>query len=895
MAREPITIIQIDQDYCSRTHGTAPCTATGEPCFNTRATCQDVENYALGDPLLLKFVSDRSPQMRDDYYLPLLKSVKIGAAKLNPGGASSGTTALGMRAILSATFTDRPHTDRLVDPYLADRDYDPFERASFWTKWRARNLYYLHRPITFTSGYYVGGELVDAVVRKFVITDFTGPDSSGNVKINAKDILTLAEGGKAQAPAQSTGELSAPITNVSGSATLTPAGVGNLEYPASGHVRIEKEVIAFTRSADALTFTTRGAYGTTAAAHDTGANVQLCLRYDSDSPHEILEDLLLNYAGIPAGYLDTAQWELEAVTNGFLPYLYSALITAPESVSKLIGELCEQMYFAVWYDERDAKVKIKALRFAQGEEITDLNDNGHLLKDSVSWSDRPDEQVTQVWVYYGLINPVEKLDEVKNFAAVEVVADLDAESSERYNTKRIKKIFSRWIGTGNAAAAVELAQTMHQMFGNIPREIGFALDAKDRALWLGDFIRITNRLNVNQYGQLLPANAQIFQAEEIEAGSTYRYVAQEFIPASVNTPVDGEINVIISADTLNVNLRELYDDTIGVTPVSGDIINFTIREGVIVGGDAAGGGVNVQAASRVASNDFYDAGSASSSGTAIGMVPILQRRGITAFKTTAANAAYDGSEYANWIIKEYPASVALQTGTWPAGVILNLIVQPGAKILGEGGNGCAHSFKSTVTHSASGVVYSKTPAGGDGGHALKIEFAINITNSGIIAGGGAGGGAFVRAHTAGNTTLSPGGGGNGSLPGKVKSENLSQGYVSEYNFKAPVVLNSPAAGSGITDDYGYAWGGDGGRLLYTNSAFTTTRESTNSYTNNNGAGGGVAGGFAARPASFVRKIGFTTHNITATTSPGGQTGAAVIDGAELINWVVKGDFRGAEA
>jgi hypothetical protein len=895
VAREPITIVQIDQDFCSRTHGTAPCTATGEPCFNTRATCQDPENYALGDPLELKFVSDRSPQMRDAYYLPLLKSVRIGPAKLNPGGASGSMSALGTRATLTATFIDRPHTDRLVDPYLADRTYNPLERSSFWPKWRARNHYYLHRRITFTSGYYADGQITDPVTRQFVITDFTGPDSDGKVTINGKDILTLAEGGKAQAPAQSTGKLLAGITNVSGSATLSPTGVGNLEYPASGHIRIGKEVIAFTRSADALTLTTRGAYGTTAEAHDADANVQLCLEYDSESPHEILEDLLLNYAGIPAGYLDTAQWEEEAVTNGFLPYLYSTLITSPESVSKLIGELCEQMYFAVWYDERDAKVKIRALRFAQGEEITDLNDNAHLLKDSVTWSDRPDEQLTQVWVYYGQINPTEKLDEEKNYAAVEVIADLDAESAERYSTKKIKKIFSRWISTSNAGPAVELARTMHQMFGNVPREIGFALDAKDRTLWLGDFIRINNRMNVNQFGLPVPANAQIFQAEEVETGSKYRYVAQEFIPASVTAP-EGEIPpVIISADTLNVDLRELFDDRIAITPVSGDVITFIIREGVTVGGDACGGGVNVQALSRVTSNDFYDAGNASLSGTAIGLVPALQRQGLGSPTTIAADAAY-GAEYANWIIKEYPASVALQTGTWPSGVILNLIVEPGARILGEGGNGCAHSLKSTVTHSASGVVYNKTTAGGDGGHALLIEHEINITNGGVIAGGGGGGGAFVRAHTSGNTTLSPGGGGNGSLPGRVKAENVWQGYTSEYNGKAPGVVNQPVGGDSLTDGYGSASGGTGGRLVYSNKSFTTTEEITN-YTSPNGLGGGVGGepgSLPARASSFYRKKGFTKYYITASTSPGGQVGAAVVDGIDLISWIVKGDVRGAE-
>lgn len=880
MAREPISIVQIDQDFCSRTYGIAPCTAINEPncCFNTRATCQDVANYALGDPLPLKFVKNRSPQMRDDNYLPFLESVRITPAKLNPGGASSGTSALGTRATLAVTFSDHPHSDFLVDPYVADRSYDPLERSTFWSKWRARNLYYLHRQISFISGYYSGGTIVDAVTRRFVITGFSGPDSDGKVTVNAKDILTLAEGGKAQAPAQSTGELSGAITNVSGSATLAPTGIGNLEYPASGYIRIEKEVIAFTRSADTLTLTTRGAYGTTAAAHDAGANVQLCLQYTSESPHDILEDLLVNYAGIPSGYLDLTQWEEEAITNGFLPYLYSALITAPESVSKLIGELCEQMYFALWYDERDAKVKIRALRFAQGEEITDLTDATHLLKDSVAWTDRPDEQVTQIWVYYAQINPVEKLDDEKNYAAVEVVADLDAESAERYNTKRIRKVFSRWVGAGNAAAAVELAETLHQRFGNVPRAVSFALDAKDRALWLGDFVRLHNRLNVNQYGQLLPANVQIYQAEETETGSKYSYIAQEFIPASTNEPIGDDIEVIIAADLLNVDLRALYNATIGVTPVSGDVVSFIIREGVVVGGDAAGGGSNVLIGSRTTSNDFYDAGASALTTQDLDTVPTLQRASIGAYRQILANAAYDGLGTADFEIREYPVSTALRTGTWPSGVILNLFVEAGSKVLGESGTGSHHALKEGVV---SGANARKCVPGGDGGHALLIEHEITITNLGTISGGGGGAGAcFIATPSASTLFLYPGGTAAGSIP-KAALPN-------KFLDTAPGVGTYSDASSATEEVPGFS-GAYSYRSPYT-SVFPYVWRI-------NGRGGVTltGGNLAENGEKGVHVYDYDDGSRSELDSAdGGAAGFAIADGKELITWAVKGDVRGAE-
>ena len=51
--RKPITIVEIDVDFCALTYGTAPCTAalsaaTPRKCFNTFKTCQDQANFDQG-------------------------------------------------------------------------------------------------------------------------------------------------------------------------------------------------------------------------------------------------------------------------------------------------------------------------------------------------------------------------------------------------------------------------------------------------------------------------------------------------------------------------------------------------------------------------------------------------------------------------------------------------------------------------------------------------------------------------------------------------------------------------------------------------------------------------------------------------------------------------------
>jgi len=387
MSREPFEWIEIDQDLCSRTYGTAPCTASvatgGDKCFNTRKSCQDPANYALGTPLTLRLCKSMAFIPRDAYYLPSLLGVSVSPARINPGGINRSSGALGVRSQITATFQDHAHTDRFVDPYLTDRIYIPVNQSTFWAKWRARNPYYLNRPIRYYTGFIVNGAIDPASIieRAYFITSFSGPDANGTVSITGQDALAMLQDTKAQAPAASGGYLA---SNLSTSAThlyLDPAGIGDAEYPASGYVCIGNEVIQFTRTGDTMTPISRGQFGTEHVAHNAGAKVQLCLYYNGQAPADILEDLCTTYGRIDASYLDTAQWSTEQ--TDFMPRLYTAIITKPTGVTTLISEMTEQMYFYPYWDERVSKVKIRAVRPADGDDVYQLNENRDLVEDSV--------------------------------------------------------------------------------------------------------------------------------------------------------------------------------------------------------------------------------------------------------------------------------------------------------------------------------------------------------------------------------------------------------------------------------------------------------------------------------------------------------------------------------
>lgn len=830
---------------------------TGETfCYNTRATCQVPDVYDRGE-LPLKFCKNQQALPRGEYHIPSVVSGKITPGSINPGGSDGNTTALGKRSTISVTFQDHTHSGLLVDPYRERRGYDPKERGTFWTKWRARNPYYMHRELVYESGYLLDGEIVDSIERTFVVTGFSGPDSSGRVTMSGKDVLALAANDKAKAPLASTGKLDGDITDFATTFTLTPVGVGDLEYPAAGWVRVGKEVMEFTRVGDDFTIT-RAQFGTEADEHEENDAVQLCLRYESDAPADILYDLLLNYANVPVGFLDKTQWDAEQLS--YLPRKYSTIITEPEGVSDLVSEMCQQMYFTTWFDERESLVKMRAVRPAQGDAIYELNDNTNFVQDSITWSDKADELITQVWVYYGQSNPTEKLDQGDNYAALDVIASPDSEGEDRNNLSRIKTIYSRWIDSANGAAALDLGNRILARYASAPRECTFKLDAKDRDVWLADFVRLTNRLRTDFDGNQVPVKMQVFEAQETTPGTTFTYKAKEYIEQLTDGDdvQDPNVrNIIISADQLNVNLRELHDSQYA-PPTGVETITCTIRSGVTIGGYAADDRTNIPYAQRDTNNDFYDGGTGSVSGLTAGQIPILQRRGISSVRITDSGDPYpEGGGNADFEIQEYPISTAFDTGDWPAGVTLNLVIEGGAKILGEGGNGSAHGLSGAGNFNNCRLAAS----GGDGGSGLAIKYPVIVTNGGVIAGGGGGGACymFFTDNVPARYANIPGGGGAGFEISDTSTVKNATGI--------PGTTRQPSQGSSSD-------GGSGG-IFRPFASF------------DGGSGGGLAeDGFAATRTA----LGVTD----ATGALGGTAGDAIAEGADMVTWVNKGDVRGAE-
>lgn len=743
IGRQPVTLVELGMDRCTLTYGVPPCMAvlgvTGaSQCFNTRATCQSPGTYTTEEERQ-RHCTPRSNLPITLEAMPDVTDVALAPTKIDVQGG------IGMRSSITIGFRDHPHHDRGVDPYWRERLTSTVQKTlavdglgaelavnaegdtlqvvpgytsriggTFWGRWRARHTYYYGRPVYVRTGY-IGQDLDDYLQRTYLLDTIDGPDTRGVVTMKAKDPLKFADDTKALAPLPSNGALLSGMTLVQNTFTLRPVGIGE-EYPGLGWVRIGTEVMFYARIGDAF-LVERGQFNTIVATHEADDSVQLCLRYVDVRADLIAYDLLANYATVPVNFLPYwTDWAPEA--DAYLPRAYSTIITEPTPVKDLLTELTQQALFALWYDERRANIRIRAIRPPDGP-VPLLTDDD-FIADSLNPDDKPELRVTEAWILLGQIDPTEALGKVANYRQVVVFADLEAEGPAKFASQSIKKIFSRWITS--RAGGQELAERVVKLFGESPRQISFMLDAKDAAtIWTGDIVQIQSSLVQDALGQPVTLTAQIIQADETDAGHRTRYVAQVYNLVEDTIPTQDVIN--ISVNGTEVNLYEVYVDRRGVPSGPVDVL-FVIEPGVTIG-----------------MHDY-------------GPPPYAQ---------------YWGEHGPPWSPGPFPpdyTKAALRTGPgkptsldfgWWDGT--KLVLENNGRVQGRGGQGGPWP----------GFDAQGGKGGQDGFDALHVDYPLTLYNFGDLWGGGGGGSGDKHAGH-----IHPGGGGAGT-PGGPGGEHGAEG------------------------------------------------------------------------------------------------------------------------
>lgn len=576
-SRKAVTLLELDMPRCALDYGETTAAGTcpavlgvdsQTKCYNTRATCPVLQAFTPVDQTYRYAVPTAylPPDLKAN---PIIKDVSFTPAEVSLG------RDLGKRATLKVTFRDRRWSDTRpgYDKYVAERPYDPYHHGTYWGRWRARHPYMRTRPARLIQGFAdQAPEQMEA--RHFFLEKFNGVTPDGEYTVEAKDLLKYASGDRALAPRQSNGFLVADIGDaVDEQLTLSPAGIGDAEYPASGRVNIGAgEIARFTRAGDVMTLIERGVDGTTPSTHEAGDRVQLCLRFEAATPATILATYFRDYTEMAASTIPQAEWELECATK--LQRVYTTTIAEPTAVDKLASEMIEQAALKVWWDDLSLLLRLRVLGLiaTEAEHITpDVYEAGTLTV-----KEQPDERISRTITYFGQRTPLEKVDEKKSYRSA--VMTIDAEAEAAYGSPALRQIFSRYIPKFGRSAAQRLNDLQNARFRDPPRRFTFEIMRGRKVVpEMGRGYRLSAWPFQDASGAIESVPIEITRLR----ADPDRYVveAEELLFHDLD-PIDPLNRVIdIDVNDFNLDIRQIHD-TLYPAPTEQDVIDgvtLTVR------------------------------------------------------------------------------------------------------------------------------------------------------------------------------------------------------------------------------------------------------------------------------------------------------------------------------
>lgn len=554
--KQAVQIVELYMPRCTRVYGGAPCTAsigvTGtDRCYNTRATCQDIANFA-SDTKVYRFSTvrvDGLQQPGDAPTFPTLGSVTTAPTVLTPA------QGLGVRSSVTVNIADHPWTDAGVDPYRSMRNFDPDARGTFWGKFVTRNRFYENRRMDVLTGFLEEDgsfNIANFKRRSYVITTISGPGTGGKVTIQGKDPLTYADGEKAKWPTPSVAKLSVAIHTYETTIFISDPGNNVSSWWDLGqrYIRIEQEILLATGIAGAWTGSvTLNVVRATmpswyeqglnvSADHAANATVQPCHLFNQEMVYDIVYFLLNSVAGLPSSYLDYDGWK-EYFDSQFQDFRFGALLAEPIDVKTLLTEISQLNVLIFWHD-RQQQVVMKALRYFQLLSPT-ITDDTAIIADTMNVSEDTKNLATRTVLYFDLQWPLAIMKELKSYRVVDVRANFDRETTEEYGKPAIREVRCRWLSRESLALAQNIGANYIRQYQDVRKIITFACDPKDDQYWTGDMVGVSNRYVQDEYGNFTSRNYLITQVQEVfdANGLMLKYTAVElfsFWRAGLITP-----------------------------------------------------------------------------------------------------------------------------------------------------------------------------------------------------------------------------------------------------------------------------------------------------------------------------------------------------------------------
>lgn len=537
MSDEIFEWVEIDLPICSRTYGTAPCTAalsstTPDKCFNLRATCQDAANFLVGTPTTLRFSKVGIPLPAGFKAFPVLRSVRQSSTTANIGGADPRYGALGKQATMDFELEDFPFHDRGVDKYASERvsgaaqfsgvGYRPEERGMFLAKLKARWPNYAGAAVRLCRAYIVNGAISDQSTYNHILKEMAGP-TGGVLKVSAYSILDLLNGKTAVCPRPNRGVLTADMTAVAATFDVTPAGIGDSEYAASGFVTIGSEIMAFTRSADTFTVT-RGQKGTVAATHTAGDTVQQAWVCNNARLDDVANELITSFTTTPASWVPFSEWQAE-VTRWGSAILLTTTITSPTPVGTLVGELAD-LGCNIISDERAGKIRLRMNRPVDGDMVYTVTDANAY---EITQEDREEDRVTQVYFVHKRADPTKGIgsgDDVSNYLRRALTINPDA--VDVYGDVRTRTIKTRWLDQGDDTTVAIVSWQLLRRFQQAPMRVKCLIDARDKDILLSDVVELQTEDLASMTGEVTTRLMQVIGRSEPTPYHTVQVELQRF-------------------------------------------------------------------------------------------------------------------------------------------------------------------------------------------------------------------------------------------------------------------------------------------------------------------------------------------------------------------------------
>ena len=537
MSDEPFEWVEIDLPLCSRVYGTAPCTAAlsasnPHKCFNLRDNCQDSANFLLGPALTLKFSKEGIPMPAGFKAFPVLSNVRQSSTTANIGGADPRYGALGRQATLDFDLADFTHHERGVDPYASERvsgaaqfdavGYRPEDRLTFLAKMKARFPNYAGGNVRLCRAYIVAGAITDQSTFHHILKEMAGP-SGGSMRVSAYSIFDLMNGKTAVCPKPTRGALTLAMTAVATGFDVTPAGIGDIDYAASGYLTVGSEVMAFTRSADTFTVT-RGQKGTAAATHQAADTAQQAWYCDNARLDDVASELILDFTATPSSWVPVAEWAAE-VTRWGVSVRLTTMITSPTPVGTLVGELAD-LGCNIIPDERAAEIRLRMNRPIDGDTVYSVTDANAY---EITQEDREEDRVTQVYFVHKRADPTKGIgtgDDVSNYLRRALTVNPDAVAI--YGDVRTRTIRTRWLDQGDDTTVAVISWQLLRRFQQAPMRVKCLIDARDKAIQLSDVVELQTDDMASTVGEVTTRLMQVIGRSEPTPYHTVSIELQRF-------------------------------------------------------------------------------------------------------------------------------------------------------------------------------------------------------------------------------------------------------------------------------------------------------------------------------------------------------------------------------